>query len=136
MANLKPALKATLGQEGIYSKDPDDTGGETFMGISRHNFPKWAGWSIIDAAKLKPGFPKILTSNVTLNSMVEQFYNTEFWLKIGGDKLLNAKVAAQIFDSAVNMGIKAAIKMAQQSVGLSQTGVMDIATINALNKVA
>ena len=135
MANLKPALKATLGQEGIYSKDPSDTGGETYMGISRNNFPKWAGWPIIDAAKLRSGFPKCLTSNLTLNSMVEQFYNKEFWTKIHGCQLINEKVAADIFDTAVNMGCIPAIKMAQQSVGLAETGIMDMITIETLNKV-
>ncbi len=135
MAGFKPILKETLASEGLYSKDPDDLGGETYLGISRKNFPHWAGWTIIDAAKKKPVFPKSLVSNVTLNYMVEAFYAKEFWVPIKGIQLTNQKVARRIFDTAVNQGIVRAIKIEQLALDLPATGIMDLITITKLNTI-
>ena len=37
------AFANTMIHEGGYSVDPGDSGGETYMGISRHHWPDWAG---------------------------------------------------------------------------------------------
>jgi lysozyme family protein len=42
----KKIIEFTLRNEGYYVNDKDDSGGETYRGISRVNFPKWAGWAI------------------------------------------------------------------------------------------
>ncbi len=51
MAKFIDAYKKVLNNEGIYSNDPDDAGGETYKGISRKANPNWDGWISIDAIK-------------------------------------------------------------------------------------
>ena len=49
--SFKKALEHMLKFEGGYANDPNDSGGETFRGVSRRNWPKWPGWPLIDRAK-------------------------------------------------------------------------------------
>ncbi len=51
--DFQKALAHTLEFEGGYANDPADSGGETFRGISRRNWPQWEGWPLIDQAKVK-----------------------------------------------------------------------------------
>jgi hypothetical protein len=60
MNAMDVALGFTLGYEGEWVNDPDDRGGETYRGISRVHWPKWAGWAIIDAEKQNEAFPSRL----------------------------------------------------------------------------
>lgn len=52
MANFKEAINKTLKFEGGYVNDPDDSGGETFLGISRVNNKSWKGWKLLINVKL------------------------------------------------------------------------------------
>ena len=54
MADFNESLKYILKNEGLYSNDTLDAGGETYKGISRKNNAEWEGWTIIEAAKKKP----------------------------------------------------------------------------------
>jgi hypothetical protein len=51
-SNYKEAYKATCKFEGGYANDKNDTGGETYKGIARNYWPKWAGWKTVDASKV------------------------------------------------------------------------------------
>ena len=51
MADFMKAYLKMAPVEGLYSNDPDDPGGETVHGIARVFWPRWSGWSIVDAAK-------------------------------------------------------------------------------------
>ena len=53
MANFEDAYKKLLIKEGGYVHDSDDSGGETYRGISRRYNPTWEGWDIIDTYKRK-----------------------------------------------------------------------------------
>ncbi|HEY5593156.1 MAG TPA: glycosyl hydrolase 108 family protein [Paludibacter sp.] len=135
MANYKSAIARVLLTEGGYANDPDDSGGETYRGISRVNWPKWSGWATVDKMKAQPNFPRNLKGNVTLDIYVTLFYKTNFWDPIGGDQINDQAIADLIVDSAVNEGIKPAIRRAQLIVGLPATGVIDHLLIEKLNSL-
>jgi len=132
MANFEQAYGITAKNEGGYVNDPDDNGGETYCGISRKFHPQWSGWPIVDQHKPLKNGSKIDSVDVSVRE--KQFYKAEFWDKIHGDDINNQSLAEQMYDFAVNAGIKAAIKMGQESAGLSVTGVMDTETIAGINK--
>jgi len=104
--------------------DHSDSGGETYKGISRKNWPKWTGWAFVDNAMNKPNFPKALYSNTQLNDSVVSFYKLNFWDKVGGDMIASQTIANLLVDSAVNEGVRAAIKRAQKIVLIAETGVI------------
>jgi lysozyme family protein len=144
---FEEAFKKTLGHEGGYVCDPDDTGGETYKGISRNNWPSWEGWKIIDKAKRpRRKFPKCLDTNEKLTEEVQEFYKGEFWDKLKGDEVAakSRMVAIELFDTAVNCGHKRAIKFLQRSLTMNGYGfygkVLDDGkigdlTLNALDVV-
>jgi len=142
MADYKTAISRVLPTEGYllnkkvgYVCDKDDSGGETIGGIARNFFPTWAGWAIVDAAKKLPDFPKNLVKNLPLYGLLLDFYKTNFWNKVGGDFIASQTIANNLVDSAVNEGIKPAVKRAQSIVGLAQTGVIDANLVTRLNNM-
>jgi len=137
MADYKTAIEKTLNFEGAYVNDPVDTdGGETYCGISRNNFPHWVGWILIDNVKHQSNFPKILSENDSLTGFVHDFYKKEFWDMVGGDKINDQSIADILLDSAVNEGIRPAVKRAQEIAGLPQTGLFSGQLANAINNLA
>lgn len=135
MANYNPAKAKTLKYEGGISDNKNDSGKFTYKGIASAFWPDWKGWEIIEELKTKFGYPNNLESNQELQDLVSQFYYNNFWLKIGGDKLINDHIASEIFDTAVNNGIVPAIRMVQQALQTKITGKLDQNTINLLNEL-
>jgi lysozyme family protein len=133
MADFISSIFRVLLIEGKYVIDPNDRGGETYRGISRKNFPHWAGWVLIDNAKHQPNFPSSLAKVPGLDQLVSDFYKHNFWDKIDGDFISNQIIANQLLDTAVNCGIPPAIKMAQQITSLPETGVIDEILVKRLN---
>lgn len=137
MATFQSAVQNTLLWEGGYSNDPNDSGGETYEGISRRNWPAWAGWASIDSAKSQPNFPHSLNSNSVLQGNVVDFYRQNYWKY---DDILSQAVANKIFDLAVNVGQVHAHKIAQHTVNtlspgthLQEDGILGPASIAAIN---
>ena len=140
MAQFDPVIQRTLKYEGGYANDPADRGGETYRGVSRKFHPQWGGWAIIDGYKKAPNFPATLDRDQSLPTMVTEFYRTEFWNKISGDAIADQAIAGELFDSAVNGGIGAAVKILQQAINLFRTsdqlsvdGGMSDGIVRALN---
>lgn len=108
-------------KEGVYANDPDDTGGETVVGIARKKHPDWNGWPYVDQVKAdNPGaaievLNKALLDCYALTVAIELFYRAEFWDPIRGDEMTDQLVADEIFDTAINCGIPAAVKCAQRA---------------------
>ncbi len=81
---FEKAFPAMIAHEGGYVNDPVDSGGETYKGVSRNNWPKWGGWKIIDELKAK-GIKKAKDINDTLKNdegmldLVKEFYYVNFW---------------------------------------------------------
>ena len=120
MASFQEAVGKTELFEGGYVNNPHDSGGETYRGISRKNWPKWAGWSCIDQAKTREGFPKYLDTNATVQGLVIDFYHKNFW---DYDGLNDQYIAWKVFDLGVNIGKPHAVKILQQAVGTNLDGV-------------
>lgn len=78
--------------EGLLSNDPADPGGMTYRGISRSNWPEWAGWILVDKGNFKEA-----------DRLVPAFYKTNFWNATGCNELPQA-MAIAVFDTAVNCG--------------------------------
>ena len=98
MAQFSAALLVVLAHEGGYGNDPKDSGGETYKGIARNRQAQWAGWSLVDVYKQKPGFPANLEKSPVLQTEVSKFYKTSFWDVLLGDQIVNQAVAESIFD--------------------------------------
>ena len=126
MANFIDGFRKVILAEGGYVNDPDDAGGETYMGISRKANPKWRGWSIIDAIKRQnkntKNLNKLLRENTDLNGLVERLYKNNYWDIIELDDIPNQEIANQLFDTCVNCGVTRAITIAQKVIGMTITG--------------
>jgi len=135
MANFAEAIAKTELSEGGYSSNPSDSGGETYRGISRKNWPNWAGWPLIDRAKLMHDislvqFPDDLQFLVNLQALVVSFYRENFWRY---DGLNDQVVADKVFDLSVNVGRVHAVKILQQIVGVNADGAYGPKTEKAAN---
>lgn len=123
MAKFEIAFKITMGHEGGYANDPDDNGGETYAGIARKFWPTWAGWGIIDAIKVNQGRTAVVINqhakaSLVLNNLIAGFYKVNFWNTNNLDLVNSQAIANELFDIAVNMGVKIAAKMLQESLNL------------------
>jgi len=118
MADFQVAYNLLMKNEGGYSSDSDDAGGETYKGVSRRYNPTWIGWSEVDKKKSEPNFPKNLESNKELQSMVASFYKQHYWDKLLCDEIDLQPVAEELFDTAVNMGVSRSSKFFQQALNL------------------
>ena len=121
----------------LLHKNPTETG-LTFYGIYETAHPKWEGWNIIKRyLKIEPDLKKcsvVLSNNIELDLMVQNFYKKEFWNKARLDEVTSQKIADEIFIFGVNAGMKVAITKAQLLVGASQDGILGSKTIALLNK--
>ncbi len=106
--------KKVAGYEGGYSVDPNDTGGETYKGVSRNNFPKWKGWDIIDGYKHQRTFPKNLATDESLEDAVLSFFKQNFWDIYKLDDIDSDEVCYEIYEQSVNLGVTRACKHIQQ----------------------
>lgn len=104
MAAFDIAIQTVLDNEGGYSDDPVDPGGETKFGISKRSFPSLdiKNLSRTDAARIYQ----------------DQFWNNHPNLA----RLASDRVATKIFDLMVNMGPRTAVKLFQRSINLVSHG--------------
>lgn len=125
MANFKEEFNKVILTEGGYVNDPDDNGGETYLGISRKCNPKAKMWKTIDNIKKQFGTKGInnrLKKEKSIIEEVENIYKINYWDKLSLDDVPSQKIAHQLFDDAVNRGVTSAIRIAQQVVGMTVTG--------------
>lgn len=136
MASFEKAFTKTVKAEGGYVNNPNDKGGETYMGITRKNHPKLKMWETIDFYKTnvpnrKPkDLNSILHGIKAIQEEVKVVYKTSYWDPLKLDDINSQAVANQFFDVSVNCGVKAAIKMMQRIANLPQTGRMNAQTID------
>lgn len=104
MSTYDIAFANVIGNEGGYVNDPNDPGGETKFGISKRAYPN------TDIANLTIGDAKAL-------------YLRDYWLPLNADDLPEG-VAVELFDMAVNMGVKTAIKVLQKALGTEPDGII------------
>ncbi len=114
MSPFDRAVQFVLEQEGGYVNNPSDPGGETNFGIS------------------KRAYPALDIKNLTKEAAIE-IYHQDYWLFCKCDQI-PSPIAVTLFDSSVNQGPSAAIKLLQRSLGVKDDGVMGSVTIGATFK--
>lgn len=146
MADFEQAFNKVVRAEGGWVNNPKDSGGETYIGVSRNNWPKWAGWRIIDEIKasltVQPTFGTsayrnwvgyldgLLKASLTLQTHVKSFYLANFWGKLG--EINDQRVSEEVFDKHVNCG-GVALKWLQRAAGVTADGVIGPKSIEAIN---
>lgn len=91
-------LKFVLLREGGYSNNPNDKGGETNKGITYQTYNSYR-----KSRGLSPRSVKYIT-----DEEVRDIYYNNYYKASGADKIQNPKLAAYVFDTAVNMGVSRA----------------------------
>lgn len=145
MADFNKGYEKTMAHEGGYVNDPSDSGGETYRGVSRKNFPFWEGWKDIDRLKKEVGFPANLLSEQQLTDKVKNFYKTNFWDKMLLDSFKSQDIAEELFDTGVNCGSVIAAKFLQRTLNIlnnqgklyndiSVDGIIGTTTLNLCNR--
>jgi lysozyme family protein len=131
MADFNLANPHVIANEGGYVNDPSDSGGETYRGVSRNNYPNWQGWQIVDAAKpLKRGQ---IINNDTLDTLVNDFYKVEFWDSMKGDAIKDQSFASYFYDFYITSRGNA-VKRLQKVIGISpQFANFGLVTLTAVN---
>jgi lysozyme family protein len=114
MANFEAALQRVLRWEGGLVDDPNDPGGLTKFGISQRSYPQ------LDIRTL------------TLDQ-AGHIYRRDYWDGVGGTFFVDQRLAAAVFDAAVNHGVMRASKMLQLIVGTEPDGIVGPITLRAVN---
>lgn len=110
--NFDDAFQRLIGHEGGYVNDPQDPGGETKYGISKRAFPNE------DIAGLTLDRAKAL-------------YRLNYWAKAGCDTAPEL-LKFELFDMAVNQGVRAAVKALQYAAGVEDDGLIGNKTVQAV----
>ena len=132
MADFNLAFPIIARNEGGYANTSGDKGGETYAGITRKNFPNWAGWTIVDANEpLQNGQ---FIQDADLQDEVKSFYQSNFWDTIKMGEIESQKVANFTFDWNVNSGAWA-VKALQNAAGVTPDGEVGPLTISAVNAI-
>jgi lysozyme family protein len=109
------AFERLLGHEGGYVNNPHDPGGETKFGISKRSYP---GEDIAGLTE----------------DRAKQIYFRDYWGPAGCDSVPDG-LRFELFDMAVNSGVRAAIKTLQSALGETADGVLGPLTIQAANSI-
>jgi lysozyme family protein len=129
MSLFELAIPTVLRHEGGFVNDAADPGGATNFGVSLR-WLKGQGLAgdidhdgDVDAADIKA---------MTVDD-AKALYRKFWWDAYHYESILAQAVATKIFDMAVNMGAPRAHKMVQQSMGLTQDGILGPQTLAQLN---
>lgn len=109
------AFTKLIGHEGGYTVGVGDPGGETKYGISKRSYPS------LDIKALTIAESKAI-------------YKRDFWGPAGCDAVPDG-VKFDLFDTAVNSGVKTAVKLLQRAVGEVDDGVLGPRTLQALQSM-
>lgn len=117
MADFTQALDALLVDEGGYSNNSGDAGGETVFGVSRVFNPAWSGWTFVDA--LKKTHQNLVELNLALSEdanvtqAVQNFYRSLYW---NFDAVPSQPVATKLLVMEVNFGKGSAVRILQEGL--------------------
>lgn len=110
--DIDEAIDAVIGREGGYSAHPADRGGATRWGISE---------AVARAHGYRGdmrGFPR---------EEAVAIYRRAYWFRPGFDRIaaLAPNVAAELFDTGVNMGPAVAVSFLQRALNALNRGTLD-----------
>lgn len=114
------ALPFILRWEGGFVDDPDDPGGRTNKGVTHKTYNDWRA-----RQGLGPKDVKLIS-----DEEVAAIYENDYWLGPRCDVLGSPLDLAQ-FDTAVNMGIRRAVRILQTALGCGVDGAFGPATAAA-----
>ena len=132
---FQTAYNITVKNEGYLSNHKNDLGGMTWKGIARNMHPNWAGWREIDKILNNGGKVVDIKVNGYIEKLVQEFYYNEFWKPLRCQEINSEKVRNKLFDTAVNVGIKNAVRFNQRAMRMIDDGVESDMFINALNNL-
>ena len=118
--NFIKAIELVLKHEGGYVNDPDDPGGETNFGISKRSYPH------------------LNIKELTREDAVE-IYQKDWWERYRYNQIDSARLAAKVFDIAINVGPSAShihLQLACNRVSgtvLKPDGILGTKTLDAVN---
>lgn len=109
------AFKILIGHEGNFSDDPRDRGNWTSgeIGIGQLKGTKYGIAS--------HAYPQLDIKNLTLDQ-AKEIYKRDFWDQCHIDDL-PAETHFDIFDMAVNGGVKTSVKLIQRALGVGDDGI-------------
>jgi lysozyme family protein len=113
------AVSRVLKNEGEYSNDPRDPGGETMWGITRRTA----------SANGYNGEMRFLPKEEAI-----RIYREAYWEPLRCDDF-PFPVAFQLFDAGVNSGTIQATKWLQRALGVDDDGVIGPITLSAAGKI-
>lgn len=114
MTAFEKAVEFVLAREGGYSNDVHDKGGETNFGISKRAHPD------VDIKNLTREQAKVI-------------YRLDYYDKCRCGEM-PFPIGFALFDSAVNQGPSAAIRMLQKSLKVTVDGVLGPETMGAIQR--
>ena len=142
MANFNEAFQILMRlefskPENALDRNPTESGW-TFMGIYQNAHPHWAGWNeILGALALNNDVKKIsktLFDSKNLRAQVRAFYKEAYWDRMRLDEVASQLKANEMFIFGVNVGVKPAVRVAQQLVGVVNDGIVGDQTVAAINR--
>lgn len=104
MSTFAPAIAVTLKNEGGYTNDPVDPGGETNFGITR-KFLLSVGESAL-----------AIDMHTMTVDQAKHIYEKYWWIQYGYGTIVDQTIATKVFDFSVNMGSSRAHKLLQQGM--------------------
>ena len=138
MADFKIAYQKTMGHEGGWADDPDDSGGQTWRGIARNKHPNLAGWTIVDSIRVnrtKEIFEPLLTASESLKEAVLDFYKRQFWDVMKLDQVRFQDIAEELFDTGVNMHHETVVEFLQKALNATNRNGRDYPDIDEDGKM-
>ena len=113
--NFLRSVRGVLEDEGVFSDDPNDSGGLTKYGISQAAYP-----------------------NIDIRTLTKEtaviFYHRDYWMPLRCWTYFGP-VAMGVFDAAVNQGQGDAPKFLQMALGVKPDGIIGPQTLQAAKRI-
>lgn len=117
--NFDRAFERLISHEGGYVTHPVDPGGET-------------NWGITKRVAEENGYRDDMRN--LSREQAKAIYKTAYWDRAKADQYDGA-IAFQLFDAAVNHGIRQAIRLLQRAVNAADDGIVGPRTIAAVQAI-
>lgn len=132
--NFEAAYKEVRKDESGFANVAGDRGGKTYCGVAYNFHPNWRGWGIL--RKYEPLKHGQVVNDPELEEALKEFYHQEYWLPVGAEQVPDLSTAKRLFNFGVTSGQKTSLKQLQATLNIPQTGIVDAATIDAVNNPA